>query len=106
MGQFNKKEFSEIIRKLRSYMDIEDKVNKIFRENNNETYLSFTDAIVPALSILSKMYDDTGEWIDYYAWEIDFGRKWTPGMIKDQNGEDIPLQTAEDLYDLITDRSR
>ena len=42
MGQFNKKEFSEIIRKLHSYMDIEDKVNKIFRENNNETYLSFT----------------------------------------------------------------
>lgn len=44
---------------------------------------------------------DKDEWIEYFCFELNFGKKWEPGLIRDDNGLDIVLQTPEDLYDLL-----
>lgn len=37
--------------------------------------------------------------IEYYCWELDFGRKWEVGKMTFQDsGKDIPLGTPEDLW--------
>lgn len=46
---------------------------------------------------LSPRFND----ISYWMWELEFGKKWKPGMVMDGD-EDIKLQTAEDLYDYIS----
>ena len=46
---------------------------------------------------LSERFND----ISYWMWELDFGRKWKPGTVTN-DGQDVKLETAEDLYDLIT----
>lgn len=38
--------------------------------------------------------------LDYYCYELDFGRKWKPGMIT-FNDKDIPCRNSEELWDLI-----
>jgi hypothetical protein len=39
-------------------------------------------------------------WIEYFIWELDFGRKWKKGMVKIK-GKDFKLQNAYDLWDLL-----
>ena len=41
-----------------------------------------------------------GNDLDYYCFELDFGHKWKPDMIK-IDGEDIPCRNAEELWNLI-----
>lgn len=39
-------------------------------------------------------------WIDYYIWELDFGKKYKKGDVKVHN-EDFNLVSASDLWDLL-----
>jgi hypothetical protein len=39
-------------------------------------------------------------WIDYYMWELDFGKKWETDSVE-INGKNIKLKTADDLWDLL-----
>lgn len=38
--------------------------------------------------------------LDYYCFELDFGKKWEPGTILIDD-EDIPCRNAEELWNLI-----
>lgn len=47
------------------------------------------------------MNDDiVHSWIEYYIYELDFGKKYKPGMVIVQH-KDVPLRTPEDLYNAI-----
>lgn len=46
-------------------------------------------------------YEDIGDDFSYFVFELDFGSKWKEGMITDKDGNDIKMQTAEDLYDIL-----
>lgn len=39
--------------------------------------------------------------LDYYCYDLAFGKKWTPGIIK-VDGKDMPCRNSGDVYDLIT----
>jgi hypothetical protein len=51
--------------------------------------------------LLRKLLKDAVENIDYYIYELDYGRKYEPGMITDENGHDIDFSSAEKLYDYL-----
>lgn len=57
-----------------------------------------TSCMDEAIRMLEILCDDDSEMISYWAWELDFGRKWKPGCVTDSDGTDIKLETAEDLY--------
>lgn len=42
----------------------------------------------------------TDSWIEYYLWELDFGRKWKKDSVK-VDGKNFRLQNAYDLWDLL-----
>ena len=44
---------------------------------------------------------DSCEDIDYFIYELDYGRKYEPGMIKDEHDQDIDFSTAGKLYDYL-----
>ena len=50
------------------------------------------------MTVLKKIH--LTSWISYFCFELDFGREWKPGTISN-NGADVKLQTAEDLYNLL-----
>lgn len=43
--------------------------------------------------------------ISYFIYDCDWGKSWHPGMIIDENGNDIKLQTLDDLWNLIQSRN-
>lgn len=47
------------------------------------------------------IFQDDDHWIDYWAYELDFGRRYESGMIVDDNGTNISLETTEELYEFL-----
>lgn len=52
---------------------------------------------------LEKMFCDDADlgWIEYFAYDLDFGKKYEDGMIKDADDSIIKLATIEDLYNVL-----
>ena len=50
---------------------------------------------------LKAQFDDKCDWISYWMWELNFGENWKPGTVT-ENGNDIPLKTIDDLWNLLT----
>lgn len=50
---------------------------------------------------LKAQFDDKYDWISYWMWELNFGENWKPGTVT-ENGNDIPLKTIDDLWNLLT----
>ena len=53
------------------------------------------------VELLQTILDDTGELIDYFVYEMEFGRRTDFTTITD-NDREIRIASAEDLYDYLT----
>jgi hypothetical protein len=53
------------------------------------------------IDLLAGMFQDMEtQWISYFCYELDFGYEWKEGCVT-ENGKDIPLKNASDLYDIL-----
>ena len=103
----SKKEFVEIINRLKETYDIKEKVNETIRNSTDCMITDFTEVgslmichedIV--VNLLENMFNNT-DIISWWIYEMDYGRNFRMGSLTD-NGEDIDLTTAEKLYDYLT----
>ena len=85
------------------------KVNSLFRNSRDNVECDFCNGAALQIShestvvfLLRKLLNDAVENIDYYIYELDYGRKYEPGIITDENGRDIDFSSAEKLYDYLT----
>lgn len=53
------------------------------------------------LRIVDEAFGDHADWIGYFIFELEYGKRYHSGMVQDKNGKDIPLATYEDLYNLL-----
>lgn len=69
---------------------------------------SYCDELINTIieALISEMSDEEEEWIDYYMYELDFGRENDRLKAYDKNGVEILLSKPEDLYDLIENNNR
>ncbi|MCQ2522646.1 MAG: hypothetical protein MJ105_09760 [Lachnospiraceae bacterium] len=98
-------EFVSIIDRLRETSDLVDKVDELFRNSRENIENDFCNAAGLQIShesvvvkLLKKLMHDKHEWIDYFIYELDYGRNYEPGMIKEADGTNIDLSSAEALY--------
>ena len=97
----SKEKFIATINGLKEYDNFEIELNDLIRKYG-EGYMILSDVSSLLIKTLEKMYEDCDNgWISYFCWEIEFGGKYEPGMIKDYHGNEIKLQTPEDLYDIL-----
>ena len=99
----SKEDFVKAIKDVESVYKYQEGLNNFFRKNNVEGYIFQPDCASTVLRLLHMILGerDKDEWIEYFCFELNFGKKWEPGLIRDDNGLDIVLQTPEDLYDLL-----
>lgn len=62
--------------------------------NNSELFNSLN-------LILKEQMKDDDDWIDYFMYELDFGKKYRKGMVKESDGTIIDLSNAERLYEFL-----
>lgn len=55
------------------------------------------------IRLLGHIFNDDGEWISYWMWELNYGEKWYKGCVTEADGTDVKLQTSADLYRLLID---
>ena len=53
--------------------------------------------------LIKHSFDDKFDWISYYMYDLEWGKKYKKGTIIGDNGKIIPLKTLEDLYNLLTE---
>ena len=101
----NKEEFINIIKGVERHIRFLDALDRVAREYGEE-YTEFANLSCADLAIRALNYAvDEKEGCDdisYFCWELDFGRDWYEGCVLDKDGNDIPLKTPEDLWNLIT----
>ena len=96
----SKDEFITVMNNWKDTTDYQDKLNNLFSEYC-EGWLFQPDCSVGLLYTLEVMFQDQSHWIDYFVHELDFGKKYTEGMVTESDGSPIPLGTIEELYDLL-----
>ena len=104
----SKKEFIEIIDRLRESHDLVQRVNELFRESRENVEADFCNGASLQIShesvvveLLEKLMHDVTDDISYFIYELDYGRKYKPGYITYADGQEIDFRTAEKLYDYL-----
>ena len=103
----DKREFVRIINRLRESSELVDKVNDLFRESRDNIECDFCNGAGLQISheslvvnLLEKLMRDHIENISYFIYELQFGKRYKPGMITGTEGN-IDLSSAEALYDYL-----
>lgn len=99
----SKEQFINAINEVHAVSKYQRGLNNFFRKNGVDGYIFQPDCTATVINILHIIMGekDKNEWISYFCFELDYGEKWKVGTIKDENGNDIVLQTAENLYELL-----
>lgn len=107
----SEQEFVDIINRLREASDLQEQVDRLFRNSRENIENDFCNAAALQIShessvvfLLKRIMHDQYEYIDYFIYELDYGRKYEPGMITDENGQDIDIRTPNLLYDFISNK--
>lgn len=104
-GIVSKKIFIEIIEEVQKSYDYQERLNNFFDKNGVDGYIYQPDCICATIKLLHYIFGekDIDEWISYFCFELDFGRKYKDGLVLDKDGKNISLATIDDLYNLLTE---
>ena len=94
-------EFNNYIKRIKKQIEYEDSLDKALQEMSPDFGGFFNGAITIALDLLKKIMNDKNERIDYYIYEADWGKTFK--KVYESDGTPIPLETIEDLYNIIID---
>ena len=96
--------FDEILHRLMEWNDLCEKVSDATDDAIRLPELcQLDDPIVTLLEVIMKDKENDGT--GYFCWELNFGRRYKPGMITDGD-KDIPLATTRDLYNLLLENMK
>lgn len=103
-----KKEFCEYINFIKARVEAEDKINDLFTEEFSDSiFLPYGRCIDKIVSLLSKIMrcEAIDAWgtndIDYFIYEMNFGKRWPEYTVYDENEKPIPMSTSEEFYDYL-----
>jgi transcription elongation factor GreA-like protein len=105
MENITKELFIESIKMIQKQYEIDSECSKAFKKLLPNDYVSGYDnnnlysQLIKILQILTKD-DEQNSWIDYYIWELEFGKKYKDGHVILDNVH-YELITPEDLYELL-----
>ena len=99
-----KENFIKYINFIKKMNDSENRIHDVLSEEITDfrggfLYCKYEGMFV---NLLREVMNDENDWIDYFLYDLDFGRTWKEGAITDVDGTDIALSTPEDLWNLLT----
>ena len=107
----SREEFVKCIDRLREATDLVDKIDDIMRESRDNIKNDFMNAASLQITheqivvdLLEKLTHDDEIYSDvsYFIYELDYGREYEPGMVKDNDGNELDFSTAGSLYDYLS----
>lgn len=99
--QIQRDQFIRAINRVRDANDFDIEVNDLSSHLNTGVQVNTCSLGVVLTDILSAAMDDKYDDIGYFCWELDFGREYKEGMVKDEDGNSVDLSSPDKLYDYI-----
>lgn len=98
-----KEVFCKAVRDAENVWRYCDDLNALFDKYNADGNIFQPDCVGTVISLLHYTFEekDHDEWIEYFCYELDFGKEWREGLITENDGTDINLSTPENLYDYL-----
>jgi hypothetical protein len=99
--------FKERMKVIHDMLDSQDRVADFIHAelapDDHKPCVTFGWPMVKAyIEMLKEAVGDDGEWIDYWLWECDRGRRKTGGWThQDLHGKMQPMRTLKDLWQAI-----
>lgn len=98
----SKEEFVYYMKEVKKVDEFNDKLNTLFSKYGADGCVFLPTCADTVLTLLHRIMEDTEEdWISYFCFELDFGKKYKPGTVLDSNGAEINLSTIDSLYDFL-----
>lgn len=99
----SKEDFANYIRQIQKAYDYAEDCEDGFLVRYNSVYF-----MQPTTKLLDKLFNSYwedqeyyGGDIEYFCYELNFGRDYNDGDIVDKDGNNIDLSTPEKLYDFL-----
>lgn len=96
-----KEQFIDIMNELLEIFKDEEELRTAFQkfdpDFNDISFSRYSNLLLKTLTIAM---GDTSDWISYWLYELDWGKLYKKGCVKDK-GKDIKLKTLGDLYNII-----
>ena len=97
----SKESFCKVMDNYKSMFNFTDEMNDLFDKYKMDGNIYPPMCTETVIDLLEFIFNDKNQWISYWIFELDFGKDYEDGYVKDEHGEVIPLKTTEDLYDLL-----
>lgn len=100
----DKNTFVKCINSIRDFMQYMNKLSDVninlFEEDSvNELIDNFSTLISNACNDMDT--SRVGTELDYFMWDLDFGKKWTEASLRDEYHNPIDISTTEKFWDYI-----
>lgn len=112
MRKLSLDEFKKYIGRIKTVEDFEDDLSSLSYKFNctnrcmEESYFSFPTLVQTTIDLIGFIMEDKGDWISYWIYELEYGKKYFDGCISYENGENIKLETVEDLYNFLVEKGK
>ena len=97
------REFEKYMNEIKKVYDYEQSLNDFIHNNVGGGCIIQPDCLDVAIELLSFIFNDKSDWVEYYVFDLEMGKKWKPGTIMRKDGRDVRLVSFEDLYNLLTE---
>jgi len=96
--------FIATIDAIQTQFEKDDRADQLLSEifTDHSGFYDYSPVLLALENILKEDFGDQEEsWIEYFIYDLDFGKKWTKNSVKDKNGNFIKMRTANELYDFL-----
>jgi len=94
-------QFKSALFDIKRFQEAQDSINNGFKMLGQDSRIMITLPESLVVKLLEAVFNDKGEWIQYFLYELDWGKKYEDGCITDTDGSFIKLSTIEELYEFL-----
>lgn len=103
----SKEKFVKYIKDIQTVVEYESGLYDFLTKHKVGGYIFQPNCIDTVIDLLNTIFgeSDNDGWINYFVWELNFGKEYKDGMVLNSESKPIRLDTAERLYDFLCEMS-
>ena len=100
-----KEKLKKYLESIKKITEQESKLDDVLREISPD-FGGYSNelAIDTLLNMMKDLAKDESEWIDYFIFELDWGKSYKDGMVTDENGKTVSNGSGTVKFDVPIDK--
>lgn len=106
MVYISKEEFVNSVNAIKNFMEFTNCLYELgidILDNNACSDLLIQMVRLLSLSVGDDIYNNYGD-LAYYIWDLNFGIDWHEGCVTDVDGNDIKMETVDDMWNYFNNK--